>query len=417
MKVLQINNCHYRRGGADIVYLNMAEMLRKNGHEVVFFSIKDEKNIKTDDEKYFIDKKVEADANLKSKFKNLIHYFYNKQAAKNIERLIEIEKPDIAHIHLIYGGITPSILKILKRKKVPAIHTIHDYRLICPAYTYLNRFGDVCELCGKNSYYLCAINKCSKGNFAESLIMTLEMYFRNIFFNAAKYFDGLIYVSDFSRNKHLHFKPGLQNVRSIVLYNYEKEHINSEIVSKEDYFLYFGRISKEKGLITLLSAFKDLPDKKLKVLGSGPQINDLKKFIEANNLKNVELMGYKFGKELKELISKAYFVVLPSEWYENNPLTIIESYNLGTPVIGSNAGGIPEIIKDEITGYIFESRNPEHLLEKLKKAISLSNESYLDLHKNSLKFANENFNEKKYYTKLINFYSEIIDLKNERTNK
>ncbi len=416
MKVLLVNNCHYRRGGADIVYLNIAEMLRKNGHEVVFFSIKDEKNIRTDDEKYFIDKKVEADANLRSKFKNLIHYFYNKQAAKNIEKLIEIEKPDIAHIHLIYGGITPSILRILKRKNVPVIHTIHDYRLICPAYLFLNSKGDICELCGRNSYYMCAKNKCSKGNFAESLIMAMEMYYRNVFFNASKYFDGLIYVSNFSRNKHLLFKPELQNLKSFVLYNYEKEHNNNEIVNKEDYFLYFGRISKEKGLITLLSAFKNLPDRKLKVLGTGPQINDLNKFIEANNLMNVELMGFKSGKELKELISKAYFVILPSECYENNPLTIIESYNLGTPVIGSNAGGIPEIIKDEITGYIFESRNSEDLQLKLKKAISLSNESYLVLRKNSLKFAKENFNENKYYTKLINFYSEIIDLKNERTN-
>ena len=147
MKILLINNFHYEFGGASVVYLNTARILENNGHHVIFFSIKDDNNLQTDSEKYFIDRKVQVGGNNKNNAKNFSKYFYNKQASTNLDLLLKENRPDIAHIHLFYGGITSSILPVLKNNGVPIVYTAHDYRLICPAYTFLNGRGNICESC------------------------------------------------------------------------------------------------------------------------------------------------------------------------------------------------------------------------------------------------------------------------------
>jgi glycosyltransferase involved in cell wall biosynthesis len=413
MKILQVNNCHFKRGGADIVYFNTIEMLQKKGHQVFNFSINDKKNEISEFSKYFVPKKVNVLSSLWNKVQNISSYFKNIEAAKNIEKLILEEKPDIAHIHLFYGGLTPSILKVLKTYKIPVIHSVHDYRIVCPAYTFLNSKGEICESCGSNSYFMAIKNRCSKGSFLQSVVLAMEMYYRNIFFDASKFIDGFIYVSGFAKIKHYQFKPILAKLPALVLFNNSVSAVVNKGANK-GYFLFFGRISHEKGVKTLIEVFKELNDFELYIVGTGPEFEFLNDYVVDNKIYNISFLGYKSGSDLMNLISEAYFVIVPSEWYENNPMTIIESYSLGTPVIGSNIGGIPEILIDGKTGFLFESGNKQELKDRICKSKDLKGGEYVNFCNNASEFAKSNFDDEKYYQRLIKFYHEIIEIKNKQ---
>jgi glycosyltransferase involved in cell wall biosynthesis len=406
MKIILLNNYHYKFGGASAVYLNTANLLEKMGHQVVFFSLLDNNNIATDSQRYFIEKKVDAKGSVLNKALNFKQYFSNKQSAERIEELIVNEKPDIAHIHLFIGGLTPSILPVLKKYKIPVVYTAHDYRLVCPAYTFLNGDGEICEECRGKEFYHCIKNKCAKNSTIDSTIMSLEMYYRNIYYNPGKFIDGFIYVSNFAKEKHIEYFQSLKTKKSIVLYNFTTGIKNTK--TKKKYFLFFGRLSHEKGLNTLISAFSKLKSCELIIAGDGPEMKKIELTLNKNEISNIKCIGFVQGETLTELIANAYFVVVPSEWYENNPMTIVEAYRFGTPVIGANIGGIPEIINEGETGFLFESRDVESLTNAIQKAKSLSDSDYLKMCSNAINFSFENFNEEVHYKKLIDFYSEVI---------
>lgn len=242
-----------------------------------------------------------------------------------------------------------------------------------------------------------------------SAVMAAEQYFRNAFFNPAKYIDGFLYVSNFARDIQEKYMPAVKNIPNITLYNFSTSiAVSPKAMPKEKYFLYFGRLSYEKGVRTLLEAFKDLPECKLKVVGTGPKESELKTYAQANGMKNVEFLGYKRGKELQDLVAGAYFVIVPSEWYENNPMTIIEAYSVGTPVIGAKIGGIPEIVVERDTGYQFVSGDSRDLKEKVMAAEGLAAEEYTKLSAGTLRFAHDNLSLESYYPRLIAFYNQFL---------
>lgn len=404
MKILQINNFHYRRGGSEAVYFNTAELLKKNSHKVIFFSSNMPENLPCEQSKYFI-----SNINDISRWKGLQNYFYNQEAKEKLKKLIEAGKPDIAHAHLFWGNISPSIFTILQEYNIPLIHTAHDYRMVCPAYTFTDISGNVCEKCQGKHFYWCAVKRCSKGSILESLIMTAEMYFRNAFYSPVRHLDGVIYVSNFAKQKHIQFNPDFSNVPNIVLYNFVSEK-NSDYLAqnKRDYFVYFGRLSHEKGLHTLIEAFSQLPDLPLKIVGTGPEEQAMIDYVRSNKVQNIEFVGFKTGDALKKLVSEAAFVIVPSEWYENNPMTIIEAYSMGVPVIGANIGGIPEILPDGKTGLLFTPKDVESLKDAVLRASQLEEYDYKRMSDNALQFAADNFDERSYYQKLIEFYEKII---------
>lgn len=177
---------------------------------------------------------------------------------------------------------------------------------------------------------------------------------------------------------------------------------------KGNYLFFFGRISEEKGIPTLLKAICKLPDVKLKLAGTGPLLDSLK----AQCPPNAEFLGFKQGKELQSLIHGASFVIVPSEWYENNPMTIIESYTIGTPVIGSDIAGIPELIDEGDTGFTFKPKSPEDLRSVISKALNINEERYEEMVKNCRAFAETNFSETEHYKKLIYIYQSVIEKQN-----
>lgn len=407
MKVLQVNVYNYRKGGSEAVYFNTMDLLRQHGEDVANFTLRWPENVPSSYEKYFAESKVTREGALRP-MKNIINYFYNKEAARNLERLLEEEHPDLAHVHLIWGQITGSILPVLKRHNIPIIFSIHDYRIVCPAYTFRNGKGEICEKCRGRDFHHCVTNKCTKGSYLLSVMMAMEQCYRNHFFNPAKYIDGLIYVSRFAKRMHEKHMPELKEKKNIVLYNLADKILDVPSRKTDKYFLFFGRLSYEKGVKTLISAFRDMPHSKLKIAGTGPLENELKDYTKANNVTNVEFLGYKSGKELTDLVENAYFIVVPSEWYENNPMTIIEGYSAGVPVIGANIGGIPEIIKEGKTGYLFAPADTIDLARAVNTADSLTVEQYSYYQTNALNFAKKHFDRNKYYPRLVDFYNQFI---------
>ena len=242
-----------------------------------------------------------------------------------------------------------------------------------------------------------------------SAVMAAEQYFRNAFFNPARYIDGFIYVSNFAKDIQEKYMPALKSKPNITLYNFSTSiSDNSKSMPADRYYLYFGRLSYEKGVRTLLGAFKDLPQCKLKVVGTGPKEAELRAFADNEKMQNVEFLGYKQGEELADLVRNAYFVIVPSEWYENNPMTIIEAYSVGTPVIGARIGGIPEIVVNGQTGFQFESGNVVDLKNTVLRSDVLDGKTYTEFSQGTINFANENLSKDSYWKKLIEFYGRFV---------
>ena len=410
MKILQINVYYYRFGGSESVMFNTTDLLRANGHEVIHFSLKWENNLDSPQSQYFPESK-ETRKGVLAPIKNVITYFYHWEAAKKLDQLLKKEKPDLAQIHLFWGQITPSVLPVLKKYNIPVLFTIHEYRMVCPNYTFRNGNGEVCEQCEGKKYWKCIKNKCCKNSYGLSAMMAAEMYFRNIFMKPYNYIDGLIYVSKFAKHMHEKYMTQLKSKNNIVLYNpsdYIYGNINDPTIPY--YYLYFGRLSYEKGIGTLIDAMQKRPNCKLKVVGKGAEEYSLKNKVEESGCNNIEFLGFKKGEELKDLVRNAYFIIVPSEWYENNPMTIIEGYSASTPVIGARIGGIPEITIDGVTGYQFESGNIDSLINAIDKTIKMSKEDYQIMRRNALDFARNHFSKEIYYIQLIKFYNRFKNI-------
>ncbi len=348
MKILQINNHFYKKGGADTVFLNTVALLEAHGHNVYTLSRKTRKDQTPTEQDFFIHTPEFRFANFNDKIKYFRSFFYNKEAVQVLQKIIDEHKPEIAHIHLLYNGISPSILPVLKEHNIPVVMTIHDYRLICPNYWLLDKNGNICEKCIDKCYFRCTTNRCSD-TFINSLMLSFEAYYRKKI-NPLDYVDRFIFPSQFIKNKFAQFNPDFAK-KADVLCNFSNYISSDKISEKENYFFYFGRLSREKGLMTLLDAVKDLPEVVLKIAGTGPLLDILTK----EKPKNVDFTGFKTGSALEDLIKKAKFVVVPSEWYEVFGLASAEAQSLGTPVLGTNIGGTPELIENGKNGSVLNA--------------------------------------------------------------
>ena len=409
MKILLVNNNHFRKGGADVVYLNTIELLESKGNEVFNFSKKSERNYFSKFEKYFVDNIDFINASIIKKFAQLPRFIYSFESKKKIKKLIEDHKPEIAHIHLIKGNLTSSIIQVLRDKKIPIVITLHDYGIMCPHNLFLDKNYDICIKCTKYGPVECILNKCNRGNLALSIVSAIEFSLTKIFYNPSVVFDRIINVSKFSYNMHYELVHSIRK-NLVHLYNFTPKIYNKDIsLIKGDYFLFYGRLSKEKGLGTLIKTWCKLGNSfKLKIVGEGPILSEMKQLGDNLNLTNIEFLGYRDGEELNTLIKNAFFIIIPSEWYENNPMTIIESYTLGKPVIGSNIGGIPEIIIEGKTGFIFKMGDSDSLYNSINKAVSVDEVEYFEMCKSAKLFAENQFDEEKHYIRLMEIYNDAI---------
>jgi glycosyltransferase involved in cell wall biosynthesis len=391
MKILQINNSHYKSGGAETVFFNIIELLKHKGHKVITLSMMNSKNVEVGDDDYFVNGH------------NFLHNkFYSFEARKKLLKLIAIEKPDIAHFHNIIGGITFSILPVLKQMGIPVIATVHDFRILCPAFIFINGNNEICERCKSGKFYNSVIYNCSPEGQYRSLLIAAESYSRKYLVPYNRFIDSIIFVSNFVQEKFFEVQKDIDK-KSFQLYNFVNKIDPDETFG--DYFLYFGRLAREKSLFTLLESFKMLPNLKLKIVGEG----SLKEVLEQRKPSNVELIGYKTGDELINFIKKASFVIASSECYETNSMTTVEAYSMGKPVIGSNIGAISELIDNGSTGFLYEPKNSVQLSKLLNKCSMISKEDYNIMSKNVQVVVKNKFSSEVYYDQLINVYNRVLE--------
>lgn len=356
MKILFVNKYLYRKGGAETYFIELGKHLASLGHEVQYFGMADEKNVVFNNAGAYtenMDFHKFSPRCITYPFKII----YSTQSSKKIRKVIEDFKPDIAHLNNFNFQLTPSVIYELKKHNIPIVYTAHDVQLVCPNHKMKNdKTAGLCRKCMDGKYFNCIKNSCTHGSKAKSVIAAAEGYlYRKK--HTYRMIDAVVCPSEFMKEE-LRNNPDLDG-KCVTIYNFIDE-IKPCGVTRKDYVLYFGRYSAEKGIRTLLKAAETLSDIQFVFAGAG-ELED-----EINKVKNITNTGFKTGAQLRKIIEQAAFSVLPSEWSENCPFSVMESQTLRTPVIGADIGGIPELINEGETGLLFKSGSAEDLAAKIK---------------------------------------------------
>ncbi|MDD0810222.1 glycosyltransferase family 4 protein [Curvibacter sp. RS43] len=403
MNLLNINNYHYRRGGSDVMYFEHASIMQEEGWACAYFSMKHPNNIESPWSTNFIEElEYGHDYGLTRKAVSAMKVIYSWEAKSKLKKLLSDFRADIAHLHCIYHHITPSIIPLLEDRGVPIVMTAHDLKIACPAYKMLNKNG-VCERCVGGSYLNLIKNKCIHDSYLQSTLIAIESSVHR-YLKSYQSINKIIAPSKFYKEKFI--QAGYSEQQIVYIPNFVDTPLTVDSLVFGEYYLYFGRLSNEKGILTLVKAFEN-SRVKLKIVGGGPMANELKEFIGSGQY-NVELCGHKTGLELTEIIKGSRAVILPSEWYENAPMSVLESFSLGKPVIGSRIGGIPEMVQDGLTGFLFESGNKQDLSNVIIKFNSLSLGEYLYMGSNCRDLISQSFSKQAYKNRIRDLYSSIL---------
>lgn len=402
MKILLVNKFHYLKGGSEKYYFDLAKLLKEHGHEVAFFSMQDEKNIKTDCKEYFVEN---SDMNSKNIFKAL-DVIYSKKNKKAMEKALDDFKPDIVHLNNFQRQLSASIIKPIKKRNIPIVFTAHDLQAICPAIVMLDNEKNICDKCINGKYMNCIKGKCIKNSSLKSLLGAIEgKYYRNkkIY---PKQIDKIITPSEFYKEKLE--EDGIKSEKIEALHNFIDIDDYNVKIEDEGYALYYGRIIKEKGVLNLIKAFKNIKNYQLYIAGDGPDIEKVKKYIKDNKLEDkIKLLGFLNSDEVKEYVRKARFIVVPSVWYENCPYSVLETLVMGKPIIGSNLGGIPELVKDNENGLIYKYNDIKELGNKMQELFD-NKEKAMQLGKVAKENAKKDFSKELYYNKIMDVYKEVL---------
>jgi glycosyltransferase involved in cell wall biosynthesis len=384
MKILQVHNTYRFYGGEDRVYRSIVDLLENRGHKIAKLE-RNSRNL----------------IGFHGKIRAFVEGIYSRSAIKELLNTIKVNRPDIVHIHNLYPLISPSILPVLRRHRIPVVMTCHNYRLTCPIGVHLNS-DRICDKCLDDHEYWCILKDC-RNNIFESVAFCL----RSVIARQLQIFQKnvTIFVTPTKFIKQWLIKAGFNEDKFAVIPNMVKSPACEREFSGKDYVAYVGRISPEKGVDTILKAASFLPDIKIKIAGDGPSLEEYKKIAPHNT----EFIGLLNRKKVSAFYSKARFVIVPSKCFEVFPLVTAEAMSHGLPVVASNVGGLPEIVDDGVTGLLFRPEKADDLAKKIK--ILWNNKG---LCKRMGKVAQNMFNlrycEDAYYRRLIKVYKNLVSL-------
>ena len=390
MKILLCNKFYYRRGGDCIYTINLEKMLSSHGHRTAVFAMDCAETIENGWRRYF---PSEVNFNgMGAKLRYARRCLGDREVLERFNGLLDEFRPDVVHLNNIHSQLSPIIARAAHKRGIKVIWTLHDYKLLCPRYDCLKRGEAPCEEClaGKSGVLR---HSCMKNSFAASCVAYAEALKWNRMV-LEKNTDMFICPSLFM--KEMMVKGGFAESKLTQLCNSVDVAACRRVdyTVRGDYYCYVGRLSHEKGIATLLKAAESLPCK-LIVVGGGPLEGSLPV------LPNVEYAGYKDWSGIKEIVGGARFSVIPSEWYENNPLSVIEALCLGTPVLGARIGGIPELIDEGKSGMCFNSADAVMLKEKIVEMYGKSFD-----YEAIARTAQARFGQEAYYERLIRLYEQ-----------
>ena len=413
MNILHVNKFHYEKGGSEAVYFRTADILSAQGHNSYFFSMVHPNNVPCCTDNYFVSHiDLNSTLSIQQQIRTVARILYSTEARQNISSLLDEYKIDVVHLHNIHHQISPSILMEINKRRLPVVMTLHDYKMSCASYSmYVN--GAPCEACKNGRYVNILKKKCVKGSHIKSLLSLVEMVLHHSVLDIYGKIDVFIAPSIFLKsklhemgfNKNIRYLPNFIDISQITA--------SSAKIIKDNSICYFGRLSDGKGLLTLLAAAKLNKSVQFKIIGTGPLEADLIRVIAQDNLQNVKMLGYLKGEQLFTQIAASCAVVLPSECYENNPISVLETFALEMPVIGARIGGIPELDKDGETGFTFIPGDAVDLGEKIRTLIANSALA-TQMGKNARAVVLDQFSAEKYCQKLMNIYEMAIETSKRR---
>ncbi|MDD5644147.1 MAG: glycosyltransferase, partial [bacterium] len=333
MKILLINKFLYPRGGDAVSTLETGRLLEGKGHKADFWGMKHPLNPEFKYAGLFVDNfDLNARLSAMSKFKAAARLLYSTEAKKKIASVLDEYRPDIVHINNISRYISPSILHAIKKKNIPIVMTMRDMQMVCPTYLMLSG-GMPCEKCKKGRFYWCVLKKCTKDSYSKSILNAFEMYLHHKIMHIYGAVDVFISPSIFLKEKaaEMGFSREIKYLPNFI----DLKDCTPQYSAPGRRIVYFGRLSPEKGVFTLLKAAKLADEAEFDIIGDGPAGETVRSFIKTEGLKNVRMTGFLEKEELKQKIREAFAVVVPSECYENNPRAILEAFALGKPVIAS----------------------------------------------------------------------------------
>lgn len=390
-RILIANKFYYNRGGDCVISIALEKLLKEKGHKVAFFSMQHPNNFDCPWNEYFpsyIDFQSHKIINIAKSINRLYH---DHEVKKKFKKLIHAFKPDIVHLNNIHSQLSPIIGEIAHKENIKVIWTLHDYKLICPSYSCL-RNGKPCELCVSNGINNVLYKKCMKNSLPASALAYIE----SCYWHRARLNNNTdLFIAPSTFMKNMMIKGGFPATKIRVLSNFTNRDLPTSTIGKENFYCYVGRLSTEKGVKTLIKVAKQLPYH-LKIIGDGP----LKDELLDEKSDNIEFVGFKEWNEFRQIVGQAKFVIMPSECYENNPLSVIEALSLGTPVLGANIGGIPELINEQ-NGMLFEAGNADDMREKIEHMFDKVF-NYTDI----CTAAREKYSAESYYRKLIEIYEQ-----------
>ena len=362
MKILMVNKFLYPRGGSESYMLKLGDQLRALGHEVQYFGMYDEKNT-VGNEAGLTTSNMDFHSTGAARFLYPFKIIYSREAEKKIGKVLDQFKPDVVHMNNINFQLTPSIFYAIKKRNIPLVQTVHDYQMICPNHLlYSFKETKPCERCIHGSKWNCFKYSCIHDSKVKSLLGSLEAKLYN-FLKTYKKVDLYVCPSYFLESKLLS-ASNLYKGKTFTIHNFiEKKNVPSKLQDSEPYIVFAGRLSKEKGIELLAETAKKLPQYKFVVAGNGPDGDCLK------GISNVKLTGFLTGTELVNVMANAKLMIVPSVWYENCPLTILEAHSMGVPVVAMNSGGMAELIEDGKTGGLAMASTVEAVVEAIEKCL------------------------------------------------
>jgi len=402
-RLLAINNYYYDRGGSEAIFFAHNRMLEELGWDIVPFSMEHPQNHATPYAKYFIeDLDAHGKYSLMQKVSRIPKVIYSFEARRKLDQLLRVVQPDIAHGHNIYHHISPSILSLLKGRGIPTVLTLHDLKIACPAYNMLAPDG-VCERCKGGKIHNVVRNRCINGSAAMSFVIMLEAAVHKLLGSYERYVDAFVVPSRFYIEKFSEW--GMPASRFRYVPNFVDVGRYSPRYETGNAFLYFGRVIRQKGVGTLIRAAAAARSKLL-IAGTGPEMEEMKA-LAASLQADVTFLGHLSGQQLHETIGSCRAVVLPSEWYENAPVSLLEAYALGKPVIGARIGGIPEMIRENETGACFTSGDVDSLRKALEDFQARPARQLQDMGAAGRRWVAEDFTVAMYRQRMMSVYREL----------
>lgn len=382
--------------------MDLVDLLHEKGEGVFVFSMRDKRNKSSDYEKYFVSNIEFGKLNLAALLRPF-RVIYSFEAARKLRRLIREARPDIAHVHLIYHHLSPSVLAVLKQEKIPVVMTIHDWKPLCPNYLMFTE-GAICERCRGGHYVQAAKHRCIHNSCPQSIWAAFEAYV----YHAKNYYEEYVdlYIAPSEFVKTMFIKWGFPADKILVLPHFLSPSIVREQTSitapAKPEFVFVGRLNAEKGIMTL--ARKWASEKilyPLHVFGDGPLAPQLRNFVEDNRLRNIILHGAVPREEISQRLRAMTALIVPSEWYEIFGLVAIEAWAQGVPIITSNFGALPELVKNSGAGIVMDFKN-----DKLSDVLSaITDQKYRD---NAVSYMSGHHLADEYYRKLLHIYKMVV---------